>query len=164
MAKGMGYKIGFEGETEFMNAVRQMNAQLRTLQTEMQAVTSAFDREDQSQEKLIAQSRVLNRQIELQEQKIEAQRRLLEEARAAHEENSVVVQRYAQQLNRAVADLNNMNRALRQNEDALAQMGDSAEEAGEGLDSLDGEMESGSRRADIFASVLGGSLAAKVRE
>ena len=161
MARGMGYKIGFEGETEFMNAVKQMNAQLRTLQTEMQAVTSAFDREDQSQEKLIAQSRVLTRQIALQEQRVEAQRRLLDEARAAYDENSIVVQRYAQQMNRAVADLNNMNRALRQNENALEQMGNSAEDAGDGLDNLDGEMEGGSRQADVFASVLGGSLAAK---
>ena len=161
MARGMGYKIGFEGETEFMNAVKQMNAQLRTLQTEMQAVTSAFDREDQSQEKLIAQNRVLTRQIALQEQRVEAQRRLLDEARAAYDENSIVVQRYAQQMNRAVADLNNMNRALRQNENALEQMGNSAEDAGDGLDNLDGEMEGGSRQADVFASVLGGSLAAK---
>lgn len=161
MARGMGYKIGFEGETEFMNAVKQMNAQLRTLQTEMQAVTSAFDREDQSQEKLTAQNQVLTRQIEMQSQKVEMQRRLLEEARQAYDENSTVVQHYAQQLNRAVADLNNMERSLRQNETAIENMGEAADDAGDALEGLDGGMESGSSRADMFASVLGGNLAAK---
>lgn len=57
----MGYKIGFEGEAEFMKALREMNAELKTLKTEMQLVTSAFDKEDQSQEKLTAQSKVLNK-------------------------------------------------------------------------------------------------------
>ena len=35
MAKGMGYKIGWEGETEFLKALKEMTAQQKTLKTEM---------------------------------------------------------------------------------------------------------------------------------
>lgn len=161
MAKGMGYKIGFEGETEFMKAIKEMNAQLKTLQTEMKAVTSEFDKEDQSQEKLTAQNKVLNKQIDLQMQKVLAQQKVLQEAKEAYDENSVVVQKYAQDLNKAKADLNNMSRSLGQNEKALEGMSETATEAGDDLDGLSGEMQTGSSKADLFAAVLGGNLAAK---
>lgn len=154
MAKGMGYKIGFEGETEFIKAIKEMNAQYKTLKTEMQLVTSEFDKEDKSQEKLTAQNKVLNKQIDLQLQKVLAQQKALQEAREAYDENSVIVQKYTQDLNKAKAELNKLSRELEQNEKA-------AESSGDGLEDFTQEMGNGISKADAFAAVLGGNLASK---
>ena len=69
MAADIGPKIGIDGEKEFRDALKSMGQQLKTLGTEMTAVTSAFDVDNDSQKKLAAQSDVLNRQLEVQQQR-----------------------------------------------------------------------------------------------
>ena len=48
MAYDIGPKIGIEGESEFRNAIRGINDNLRTLGTEMKAVASQYDSSDKS--------------------------------------------------------------------------------------------------------------------
>ena len=50
MAYDIGPKIGIEGEKEFRNAITQINTNLKTLGTEMMAVTSSYDKNDKSME------------------------------------------------------------------------------------------------------------------
>ena len=54
MAVDIGPKIGIDGEKEFRESLRTMGQQLKTLGTEMKAVTSAFDVDNDSQKKLAA--------------------------------------------------------------------------------------------------------------
>ena len=69
MAYDIGPKIGIEGEAEYRNAIQQINTKLKTLGTEMSAVTSAYDKNDRSAEALTAQNDVLNKQIAEQKKK-----------------------------------------------------------------------------------------------
>ena len=154
MARGMGYKIGWEGESEFLKALREMTAQQRTLKTEMQLVTSEFDKNDKSQAKLTAQNKVLNKQIDLQLKKVLAQQEALQQAKEAYDDNSTIVQKYTQDLNKAKAELNKLSRELEENEKASASSGD-------GLEDFAGEMAGGLTKANAFAAVLGGNLASK---
>lgn len=71
MAVNIGPKIGIDGEAQFRKELNNIIQQSKTLASEMKAVTSAFDKNDNSQEKLAAQSAVLTKQIETQEQRIE---------------------------------------------------------------------------------------------
>ena len=80
--------------------------QLKTLGTEMTAVTSAFDVDNDSQKKLAAQSDVLNRQLEVQQQRLGEIQKALDYAKANYSENSNEVQRWQQALNNATADIN----------------------------------------------------------
>lgn len=106
MAADIGPKIGIDGEKEFRDALKSMGQQLKTLGTEMTAVTSAFDVDNDSQKKLAAQSDVLNRQLEVQQQRISEIQKALDYAKANYAENSNEVQRWQQALNNATADLN----------------------------------------------------------
>lgn len=106
MAADIGPKIGIDGEKEFRDALKSMGQQLKTLGTEMTAVTSAFDVDNDSQKKLAAQSDVLNRQLEVQQQRISEIQKALDYAKANYSENSNEVQRWQQALNNATADLN----------------------------------------------------------
>lgn len=106
MAADIGPKIGIDGEKEFRDALKSMGQQLKTLGTEMTAVTSAFDVDNDSQKKLAAQSDVLNRQLEIQQQRLGEIQKALDYAKANYSENSNEVQRWQQALNNATADLN----------------------------------------------------------
>ena len=106
MAADIGPKIGIDGEKEFRDALKSMGQQLKTLGTEMTAVTSAFDVDNDSQKKLAAQSDVLNRQLEVQQQRLGEIQKALDYAKANYAENSNEVQRWQQALNNATADIN----------------------------------------------------------
>ncbi len=106
MAANIGPKIGIDGEKQFRSELNSIGQQLRTLNTEMKAVTTAFDANDSSQKKLAAQSDVLTRQLSLQEQQVTDIQKALDYAKANYAENSNEVQRWQQALNNATADLN----------------------------------------------------------
>ena len=106
MATNIGPKIGIDGEKQFRSELNSIGQQLRTLNTEMKAVTTAFDANDSSQKRLATQSDVLTRQLSLQEQQVTEIQKALDYAKANYAENSNEVQRWQQALNNATADLN----------------------------------------------------------
>lgn len=123
MAADIGPKIGIDGEKEFRDALKSMGQQLKTLGTEMNAVTSAFDVDNDSQKKLAAQSDVLNRQLEVQQQRITEIQKALDYARQNYAENSNEVQRWQQALNNATADINRTKATIKD-------LGDESEKSG----------------------------------
>lgn len=106
MATNIGPKIGIDGEKQFRSELNSIGQQLRTLNTEMKAVTTAFDANESSQKRLATQSDVLTRQLSLQEQQVTEIQKALDYAKANYAENSNEVQRWKQALNNATADLN----------------------------------------------------------
>lgn len=160
MAYDIGPRIGIEGEAEFRKTINQIISTQRTLATEMDAVSSAFDKNDHSQEALTAQNEVLNKQLDVQRQKLAALQQGLEAAAERYGENDRVTQGWQQAVNRATADLNRMERQLGENNAALggadAEMTDAANAAGNLGDSMDNAGDS----ASIFGDVLGAELVA----
>lgn len=144
MAVDIGPKIGIEGEKEFRDALKSMSTQLKTLDTEMKAVTSAFNANDSSQEKLSAQTDVLTRQLGLQEDKISEIQKALDYARANYAENSNEVQRWQQALNNATTDLNNTKKQL----DGLSS----------GVDDVGEAMDNAGQKTSVFGDVLKANL------
>lgn len=106
MATNIGPKIGIDGEKQFRSELNSIGQQLRTLNTEMKAVTTAFDANESSQKRLATQSDVLTQQLSLQEQQVTEIQKALDYAKANYAENSNEVQRWQQALNNATADLN----------------------------------------------------------
>lgn len=139
MAADIGPKIGIDGEKEFRESLRAMGQQLKTLGTEMKAVTSAFDVDNDSQKKLASQSDILSRQLEVQQQRITEIQKALDYARQNYAENSNEVQRWQQSLNNATADLNNTKKQLNDLETGVENVGDAMDGAGQKT-SLFGDM------------------------
>jgi phage-related minor tail protein len=65
-----GLKIGIEGEREFKNALKEINQSFKVLGSEMNLVTSQFDKQDKSIQAITARNNVLNKEIEAQKEKI----------------------------------------------------------------------------------------------
>lgn len=131
MAVDIGPKIGIDGEKEFRESLRTMGQQLKTLGTEMNAVTSAFDVDNDSQKKLAAQSDVLNRQLEVQQQRLGEVQKALDYAKANYSENSSEVQRWQQALNNATTDVNRTKKQLNELETGVEGVGDAMDGAGQ---------------------------------
>ena len=131
MAADIGPKIGIDGEKEFRESLRAMGQQLKTLGTEMKAVTSAFDVDNDSQKKLAAQSDVLNRQLEVQQQRLGEVQKALDYAKANYSENSSEVQRWQQALNNATTDVNRTKKQLNELETGVENVGDAMDGAGQ---------------------------------
>ena len=131
MAADIGPKIGIDGEKEFRDALKSMGQQLKTLGTEMKAVTSAFDVDNDSQKKLAAQSDVLNRQLEVQQQRLGEMQKALDYAKANYSENSSEVQRWQQALNNATTDVNRTKKQLNELETGVENVGDAMDGAGQ---------------------------------
>lgn len=130
MATDIGPKIGLDGEKEFRAALQSMGQQLKTLDTEMRAVTSAFSANDRSQAALSAQSDVLTKKLSTQEARLAEIQKALEYARANYAENSNEVQRWQQALNNATADVNKTKTQLTQLDKGLGDTEDALNDAG----------------------------------
>lgn len=139
MPYDIGPKIGIDGEAEFRKELNNINQQLRTLGSEMKAVTSSFAEGDKSEEALAAQTDVLNRQIDAQQQKLEQLQKGLDASAQKYGENDTRTLKWAQAVNNATADLNKMRRQLDSTESGLDGVSDATEEAGDAADSAGGQ-------------------------
>lgn len=148
MATDIGPKIGLDGEKEFRAALQSMGQQLKTLDTEMRAVTSAFSANDRSQAALSAQSDVLTKKLSTQEARLVEIQKALDYARANYADNSNEVQRWQQALNNATADINKTKAQLAQLDKGLGDTEDALNDAG--------------RQAASFGDVLKANLLSNI--
>lgn len=136
MAVDIGPRIGIDGEKEFRQEIQNINQQLRTLGSEMNAVTSAFNGADDSEDALAKQTDVLNRQIDAQRQKLTLLQRGLDASTQKYGENDTRTLRWAQSVNDAQAQLNNLENQLRDTTNEVDDLGDSMDDMGNPLTEL----------------------------
>ncbi len=165
-------RIGIEGEKAFKDALRDINQSFKVLGSEMQLVTSQFDKNDSSVRTLAARNEVLNKEIDQQRGKIETLRAALQKASDSFGENDRRTQSWQIQLNRAQAELNGMEREVEQNSRTLDDLSRSAEndathlggaaDSADGLSrevrDLGGEMEGTGKKTSLFGDMLKANL------
>ena len=126
MAVNIGPKIGIDGEAEFRKELNNLAAQSKALESEMKAVTSAFDENDDSQEKLAAQSKILVQQIETQEKRVELLKKGVSAATEEFGEADSRTLKWKQALYDATTQMNNAKKSA-------DDLGNDVEETGEAL-------------------------------
>jgi chromosome segregation ATPase len=154
MGYDIGPKIGIEGEAEYRKALQQINTTIKTLGTEMSAVTSAFDKNDRSVESLAAQNEVLNRQIDAQKQKLSELKRFLEAAKDKYGDNNEATQRWQQLVNKTTAELNQHERALSENSKALDDLKRGYDEVGDELKEFKDDAEDAAEKGGLLGTVF----------
>lgn len=154
MAFDIGPKIGIEGEKEFKEAMKSIDSSLKTLGTEMKAVTSAYDKNDKSVAALTDRNRVLNKLIGDQDAKVKILKNRLDEAKTKYGENSEEVVKLQQDLNLATAALNKSERQLKDNNTALDAVKTGFNEAGKKVDEFGKEVEEAERKSSRFAEIF----------
>lgn len=157
MAINIGPKIGIDGEAQFRKEINNLVQASKTLDSAMKAVTSSFDDNDNSQEKLTAQSEILTKQIDNQRKRIELLREGLDAASKKYGEADSNTQKWEQAVNDAYTSLNKMQREL---QDVTTAM-NSADGAIDDLDtSMDNLADSSGDAGASFDDLLGANLIA----
>ena len=156
-----GLKIGIEGEREFKKALSEINQSFKVLGSEMNLVTSQFDKQDKSIQAISARNNVLNKEIDAQKDKISTLEKALNNATTSFGENDKRTKAWAIQLNNANADLNKMQRELEDNNITLDTAGKEFNEAEQQAGEFGKEIKKSAEHADDASNrfdKLGGVL------
>ena len=113
MAVNIGPRIGIEGESEYRKQINNIIQQTKTLNSEMKALTSTFDKEGASIKQNKAQKEILTTQIETQKARVNELNSMLEQSTQKYGENDTKTQKWAQAVNEATADHNKMEAELK---------------------------------------------------
>jgi len=114
-----GLKIGLEGDKIFRQSLADINQSFKVLGSEMQLVTSQFDKNDRSAQALTSRNTVLNKEIDTQKEKITTLKAALDNAASSFGDTDRRTQNWQVQLNKAEAELAGMERELRNNNATL---------------------------------------------
>ena len=163
MPVNIGPKIGIDGEKEFRQNLNSISQQLKTLGTEMKAVTSAFDANDKSQENLANQSQVLTEQLSLQEKRIAEIQKALDHARSNYAENSNQVQRWQQAMNNAVAELNKTRSQLSKVQSEMDGTEDSTKDLTDAINDVGGASEKASGGLSSMTVAMGNLISSGIQ-
>lgn len=159
MSVDIGPRIGIDGEAEFRKNLNNINQQLKTLGSEMKAVTSAFTDSDDAQAALTAQAGVLTRQIETQEAKLAELRKGYEQAARTLGETDTRTLRWAQAVNDATTTLNQMRSQLSRTEQELSALSNGADDAEEQVEDLGETAQDSSGGLDTMKIAAGNLVA-----
>lgn len=110
MAVNIGPRIGIDGEEQYRKQLLDMAQQMKTLDSEMKAVTSSFDKNTSEQEKARRTGEVLDKQMELQRKRVEALADMVDKSTQETGENSQATLKWKEALNNATAELNKMEK------------------------------------------------------
>ena len=136
MAVNIGPRIGIDGEAQFRKEISNLIQQQKTLASELKAVTSAFDKNDKSEESLTAQTKVLSQQIQVQQQRVEKLSQGLSESAKQFGETDSRTLKWKQSVNEATAELNRMKSQLSGLENSVDDVGDAMDDAGNSTSSF----------------------------
>ena len=166
MSYDIGVRLGVDGEQAFRSSINAINANIKSMGTELKAVTAQFARNAASEDALAAKNQVLaksitatkdkigvlDKQLERQTEKLKSLGDALEEAASAHGKDSqealaaqnaynkqaAAVAKLQEHLNGAKADLAEMENAVKDNQDALNGLGREVEKTGGAMEEMPG--------------------------
>lgn len=134
MSVDIGPKIGIDGEAQFRKQINDLTQQIKTFGSEMKAVTSAVDGNEESIETLDAKNQILTKTIDAQTQKLEELKKGLKAASEEFGDADRKTQRWQQAVYDAESDLNKLKNQLRDNENVIENFGKEVEDVGDSLE------------------------------
>lgn len=183
MAVNIGPKIGIDGMPGYRKQMDLIIQQSKELAAEMKAVTSEYDKNDKSQEKLTRQSEVLAKQIENQKNRISLlekgysrasdelsklaadlydatqaygeNSKEVEKLQSAYTKQSKTVSKYQTDINNATAVLNGMEKEL---DDVGSAMDGATSDAGDLSDAIEDVADSAKSSGGGF-TIMKGTIA-----
>ena len=152
MADTFGLKIGLEGEKEFKAQLKEIEQSFKVLGSEMNLVSSQFDKNDKSVEALTARNQVLQKSIDTQKDKIAVLKQALDNASKSFGENDARTKAWQVKLNNAQAELNKMEKEVEENTKAIDSMGDELVDTAKDADKFGDEVKEAGKDAEESGS------------
>lgn len=159
-------KLAMDGEAEFKNAMTRINAEMRTMKSELSLLDAQFKGQANSLDYLTKKQDILEKQYVSQVETVAALEAALDDATEAYGAADTRTQKYQQQLNQARVQLINLNGALEENERYLREAersadgtADSIDEFGREVEEADDALEDAGGAALSFGDILKANLA-----
>lgn len=134
-------RLELSGEAEFKQVMTRVNAEMRTLKSELALVDAEFKGQANSLEYLSKKQDILQKQYASQYETVAALEAAVEDAAEAYGAADKRTQNYQRQLNRARIELINLNGALEENGRYLREAEQSADGTADSIDELGQEVE-----------------------
>lgn len=108
MARDIGPKIGIDGEAQYRKEINEIIQQAKTLDAEMKALTTTFDKEADAKKKNAEVSKKHAEQIEIQKERIKKLEEMVQRSAEATGENSTETNKWKEALANAKTQLNQL--------------------------------------------------------
>lgn len=131
--------IALDGEQAFKSALSSATREMRVMESEMKALSAAYDANGNSAQYFAAKQSNLRNQIAQQREIIQSLERAVEDAGKAYGENSAQVDAYAIRLNNARTRLSRLEQQLSETDNEMEELGRDAQRAGRQLEDGIGE-------------------------
>ena len=132
MAVNIGPRIGIDGEAQYRKELSNIIQQQKTLQAEMNAVTSSFSKNTTAEEKNTAVSKILAEQVKVQKERVEQLAAMLQKSAEKYGENDTKTLKWKEAVNSATSELNKMERELEESSKSTDNLGDAFGDAEKG--------------------------------
>lgn len=150
-----------DGEQQYYQVMNKLYKQQKTLRSEAAALTSTYDKNTKSQQKLKDSAQNLTKQIEVQKKIVEGYEEELEKEIKSSGEASVKSEELATKYNNAAAKLNNLekqlesvNQELKNNESVLISSGKKMEDFGEKLDAAGNKITGVGKKVSVASAAI----------
>lgn len=131
--------ISLDGEQSFKKALASATGEMRVLESELKAVSAAYDVNGNSAQFFAAKQQNLRNQISQQREIVQSLERAVEDAAQAYGESSSQVDGYAIRLNNARARMSRLEKELEATDREVEELGRDAVRAGRQLENGIGE-------------------------
>lgn len=131
MAVNIGPKIGIDGEAEYRKQLNDIIQTQKTLKSEMNAMTSAWEKDSKSLKQNKETREQLTKMVENQKKRVEELKKGLSESEKATGENSRETQKWKQAVADAQTELNKLNNELKNTPNGMQVMGSAMQNAGD---------------------------------
>ena len=131
--------ISLDGEQSFKKALASATGEMRVLESELKAVSAAYDVNGNSAQFFAAKQQNLRNQISQQREIVQSLERAVEDAAQAYGESSSQVDGYAIRLNNARARMSRLEKELEATDREVEELGRDAVRAGRQLEDGIGE-------------------------
>lgn len=164
---GFGGAVKLTGESEYQKALKGITDKLTVLSSEMKAVSSSFNKGEESITSLSQKNNILNKQLVEQNKVLQEAKKMLEQAKNSTESNEATVLKWQNAVNKAQAEVNKTTKELRNNEATMKDLKKANLEATTGITKLDKSIENvekSSKKADSGFTVLKGTISSLLSE
>lgn len=131
MASTIRVALGVDGAKDFQNAMKQSDAAIKALGSELKLTTAEFGKNAKSEEALTAQNEVLAKSITAMKDKLAEQEKALAAVSAEFGANSAEALKFQDAVNKTKTQIAEAENQITENKDAMSEYGKETKKAGE---------------------------------
>lgn len=162
--KQIGPRIGLYGEREYREQLSKIISKTKSLDLEMKALTTSFDKDSKSLKQNAEQRRLLNERITQEQKALELNNYMLKQAEQKYGVGSKQAQQYKDVINKTQIEINKLNQELKNTPNNVQLVGEKMEAMGKKMSDIGQSLSDfGSKLTRTFTLPIVGAFSASAK-